>query len=46
MWFERKTVAHTRLTLATYHAQQAQAAQALNSEQPHLGKNSRQPTMG
>ena len=36
----------TRLTLATYHAQQAQAAQVLKSEQPHLGKNSCQSTMG
>jgi len=35
----------TRLTLAIYHAQQAQAAQVLNSEQPHPGKNSCQLTM-
>jgi hypothetical protein len=35
----------TRLTLATHHAQQAQAAQVLNSEQPHLGKNTCQRAM-
>lgn len=35
----------TLLTSATYDAQQVQAAQVLNSEQPHLEQNNWQLTM-
>jgi len=43
-WFEIG-ISKQLLTLARHHAQQAQAAQVLKSEQPDLGKNSRQVTM-
>ena len=36
----------TRLTLRAHYAQLRQAAQVLNSEQPHLDQNSTQMTMG